>query len=49
MRLQEQLYRLEEGAKSDLLRKYTNLLAFDIEAAARLKEWASIEKLIKVI
>lgn len=43
-----QLSRLDGGAKSDLLRKYACLLAFDFEAAARLKSWASFEDLITV-
>ncbi|KAL8667118.1 MAG: hypothetical protein Q9202_001040 [Teloschistes flavicans] len=42
----EQLSRLEPGSKSDLLRKYTCLLVFDFEAAARLQSWASFENLI---
>lgn len=44
----EQLSRLEPGSKSDLLRKYTCLLVFDFEAAARLQSWASFENLIIV-
>ncbi|KAL8738134.1 MAG: hypothetical protein Q9181_001040 [Wetmoreana brouardii] len=44
----EQLSKLEGGAKSDLLRKYACLVAFDFEAAARLKSWRSFEELINV-
>lgn len=47
-RLQEQLDRLEGGAKDDLLRKHSSLLAFDFEAAARLKAWESLGELITV-
>ena len=47
-RLQEQLERLEGGAKEDLSRKHKSLLAYDFEAAARLKAWESFEPLIKV-
>ena len=47
-RLQEQLERLEGGAKEDLSRKHNSLLAYDFEAAARLKAWESFEPLIKV-
>ncbi|KAL8827012.1 MAG: hypothetical protein Q9191_003441 [Dirinaria sp. TL-2023a] len=46
-RLQEQLERLEGGAKEDLSRKHNSLLAYDFEAAARLKAWESFEPLIK--
>ena len=44
----EQLSQLGGGAKSDLLRKYACLIAFDFEAAARLKSWESLEELITV-
>ncbi|KAL8672763.1 MAG: hypothetical protein Q9168_002789 [Polycauliona sp. 1 TL-2023] len=37
---------LEGGAKSDLMRKYSCLVAFDFEAAVRLKAWASLKDLI---
>lgn len=40
--------RLQGGAKDDLLKKNNSLLAFDFEAAARLKAWDSLEQLIKV-
>ena len=43
-----QINRLEGGAKSDLQRKYTSLLAFDYEAAARLKAWDCLIQIIKV-
>lgn len=46
--VKQQLPKLEGGAKSDLMRKYSCLIAFDFEAAARLKAWASLEDLIKV-
>lgn len=44
----EQLSKLEGGAKSDLLRKYACLIAFDFEAAARLNSWTSFGDLIRV-
>ncbi|KAL8848508.1 MAG: hypothetical protein Q9221_006467 [Calogaya cf. arnoldii] len=44
--VKQQLPKLEGGAKSDLMRKYSCLIAFDFEAAARLKAWASLEYLI---
>ena len=43
-----QVKRLEGGAKADLQRKHTSLLAFDYEAAARLKAWDSLGQIIKV-
>lgn len=43
-----QLSRLEGGARTDLLRKYACLIAFDFEAAARLGSWASFGDLIEV-
>ncbi|MCJ1227176.1 hypothetical protein MMC12_003831 [Toensbergia leucococca] len=46
-RLQEQLKRLEGGAKKDLLRKHTSLVAFDFEAAVRLKAWEDLFQLIE--
>lgn len=45
--LQGQLSRLEGRAASDLLSKYSSLLAFDFEAAVNLKSWDSLEKLVK--
>ncbi len=46
--VKRQLPKLEGGAKSDLMRKYSCLVALDFEAAARLKAWASLEDLISV-
>ncbi|KAI4158144.1 MAG: hypothetical protein L6R39_000529 [Caloplaca ligustica] len=43
-----QLSRLEGGARTDLLRKYACLQAFDFEAAAKLGSWASFGELIEV-
>lgn len=43
-----QVNRLEGGAKDDLQRKHASLLAFDYEAAARLKAWSSLAQIIKV-
>lgn len=43
-----QVGRLEGGAKDDLQRKHVSLLAFDFEAAARLKAWGSFKQIIKV-
>lgn len=43
-----QVKRLEGGAKADLQRKHASLLAFDYEAAARLKAWDSLGQIIKV-
>ena len=43
-----QIKRLEGGAKDDLQRKHASLLAFDYEAAARLKAWNDFDGLIKV-
>ncbi|KAI4281274.1 MAG: hypothetical protein L6R38_003832 [Xanthoria sp. 2 TBL-2021] len=44
--VKQQLPKLEGGAKSDLMRKYSCLIALDFEAAAKLKAWASLEDLI---
>ncbi|KAL6717482.1 sporulation-specific protein 22 [Lecanora helva] len=44
--VQEQVSRLEGGAKEDLQRKYGGLLAFDFEAAARLKAWDDLSGII---
>ena len=46
--LPTQLERLEGGARIDLLKKYSSLLVFEFEAAARLKAWDSLEHIIKV-
>ena len=43
----DQISRLEGGAKDDLRRKYSGLLAFDYEAAARLKAWGSLDPILK--
>lgn len=48
VRSKVQLSRLDGGAKEDLQRKYANLLAFDFEAAARLKAWDDIGQIVKV-
>jgi len=45
--LPAQLERLGGGAKEDLQRKHSSLLTFDFEAAARLKAWPSLEKIIE--
>lgn len=46
--VKDQVNRLEGGAKDDLQRKHASLLAFDYEAAARLKAWDSLDQIIKV-
>ena len=46
--MHEQTTRLEGGAKDDLQYKYATLLAFDYEAAARLKSWESFKAVIEV-
>ena len=46
--VKSQVNRLEGGAKSDMQRKHASLLAFDYEAAARLKAWDSLDQIIKV-
>lgn len=46
--MKSQVNRLEGGAKGDLQSKYASLLAFDYEAAARLKAWDSLDEIIKV-
>ena len=46
--VKSQVNRLEGGAKGDLQSKYASLLAFDYEAAARLKAWDSLDEIIKV-
>ena len=40
--------KLEGGAKEDLQCKNASLLAFDFEAAARLKVWDSLAHIIEV-
>ncbi|KAL8759175.1 MAG: hypothetical protein Q9199_000933 [Rusavskia elegans] len=44
--VKQQLPKLEGGAKSDLMRKYSCLIALDFEAAAKLKAWANLEDLV---
>lgn len=44
--LQEKLDKLEEGPRLDLLQKLAVLLAFDFEAACRLKAWDSLSEVI---
>lgn len=46
--IKAQLSRLERGAKTDLLRKYACLVAFDFEAAAQLGMWTSFGGLVEV-
>lgn len=45
---EDQTNRLEGGAKDDLQYKHARLLAFDFEAAVRLKSWASLGQIVKV-
>ena len=47
-RLQDQLGRLEGGAREDLLRKYGTVLSFEYEAAVRLKAWDGLAQIIDV-
>ncbi|KAL9100635.1 MAG: hypothetical protein Q9163_004005 [Psora crenata] len=42
-----QMDRVGEGAKDDLRQKYLALLAYDYEAAIRLKAWGSLESIIE--
>lgn len=44
----EQIDRLDGGAKADLQRKFSGLLTFDYEAAARLKAWGSFTAILNV-
>ena len=48
MHLGDQLSRLTGGAKDDLLGKAATFLAFDFEAAVRLKSWDDTLRLLKV-
>lgn len=41
-----QLIRLEADSKTDLLKKYRSVLAFDFEAAGRLKAWDSLLEIL---
>ena len=43
-----QMEKLGGGAQQDLQRKYTSLLVYDFEAAARLKAWDGFANIIKV-
>src|SRR5437667_5033342 len=45
--LQDQLDRFEEGAKVDLIKKQSSLLAFDFEAAVRLKAWDDLQVIVE--
>lgn len=44
----DQIDRLDGGAKDDLQRKFSGLLTFDYEAAARLKAWGSFNAILDV-
>ena len=44
----DQIDRLDGGAKHDLQRKFSSLLTFDYEAAARLKAWGSLNAILNV-
>ena len=44
----DQVGKMGEGAKEDLCNKFTSLLAYDFEAAARLKAWDSFKIIIEV-
>ena len=44
----DQIDRLDGGAKDDLQRKFSGLLTFDYEAAARLKAWGSFNAILNV-
>ena len=46
--VKEQLDRLDGGAKDDLQHKFSSLLTFDFEAAARLKAWGSFNAILNV-
>ncbi|KAG8531049.1 uncharacterized protein KY384_004406 [Bacidia gigantensis] len=45
--LPDQLNRLGKGPSADLQRKFLSLLAYDFEAAARLKAWNDLQSIIK--
>lgn len=47
-RIPDQLTRLGPGSREDLLKKLGVVLAFDFEAAVRLKSWDSLELIIEV-
>jgi hypothetical protein len=44
--LQEKLPRLEEGPANDLINKLSILLAYDFEAACRLKAWDDLSEIV---
>ena len=46
--MSETLGKMGEAAKEDLSHKFTSLLAYDFEAAARLKAWDSLRGIIEV-
>ena len=46
--MSETLGKMGEAAKEDLSHKFTSLLAYDFEAAARLKAWDSLRDIIEV-
>lgn len=46
--MSERLGKMGEAAKEDLSHKFTSLLAYDFEAAARLKAWDSLQEIIEV-
>ena len=48
VKAKDQLARLEGGARVDVLNKRACLVAFDFEAAARLKDWSSFEEILTV-
>ena len=47
VQVRDQLDSVDSGAREDLQRKYSSLVCFDYEAAARLKHWASLRDIIK--
>ena len=49
VQFQYQIESVGEGARFDLQRKHTSLLAYDFEAAAFLKAWESLQVIIKVL
>ena len=46
--MSERLGKMGEAAQEDLSNKFTSLLAYDFEAAARLKAWDSLQPIIEV-
>ena len=45
--LADQISRLESGARSDMANKHATLIAYDFEAAARLKSWQDFDSIIE--